>query len=74
MKGREEVTMDGRARFKWVLTPSHDTEPTCPQRVSAGASEQTGTLHARLVAATVETLAEGSNPRLVDTRDTSEAA
>jgi len=58
VEGREEVTMDGKTPLSRALTPFYD-----PQ-----------TLRTRLIAATVELAAEGSNPRLVGTRHVRTAA
>ncbi len=68
MRGREELTMDGKTRITWVLRPSHDAGRTRPQRATTGTGEQAETLRAKLIAATAELAAEGSNPRLGKTR------
>ena len=69
MRGREELTMDGKTRITWVLRPSHEALPTRPQRVTAGISDRHEALRAKLIAATVELAANGSNPRLRQSRD-----
>ena len=68
MRGREEVTMDGKTRITWVLRPSHDVRRTRLQRATTGTGERVESLRAKLIAATVELAAEGSNPRLGKTR------
>ncbi len=73
MKGREELTMDGKTRITWVLRPSHDAPRTRSQRVTAGIGEPREALRAKLIAATVELAADGSNPRLGRSRDASAA-
>jgi len=74
MEGREAVTMEGKTRIKWDLGSSNDAQRTRVERVTAGASDQTEALRVRLIAATVEVLAEGSHPRLGQTRDMRAAA
>ena len=74
MEGREAVTMEGKTRIKWDLGSSNDTQRAGVERVSAGAGAQTEALRARLIAATVEVLAEASHPRLRKTRDMRTAA
>jgi hypothetical protein len=74
MEGSEVGTMDGRILIKWDLEPSHYTLRSRPHRLVAGAGEQVEALRARLIAATVETLAEGSHPRLDGTGNTPVAA
>ncbi len=64
MEGREELTMEGETRLKRALRPPHDAAHSFPRRVAAGPGDQTGTLRARLIAATVEIVAEASHPRL----------
>ncbi len=71
MRGREELTMDGKTRITWVLGPSREALPTRPRRVTAGISDRRETLRAKLIAATVELAAEGSHPRLIESRDAS---
>ena len=73
MRGREEVTMDGKPRITWVLGPTQDAPRTRSQRVTAGIGEPREALRAKLIAATVEFAADGSNPRLGQSRDASEA-
>ncbi len=68
MRGREELTMDGKTRVTWVLRPSQNTQRTRPQRVTTGVGERRDALRAKLIAATVELAANGSNPRLPRTR------
>jgi hypothetical protein len=67
MKGREAVAMHRKTRVTWVLKPSLQTARSRPQRVIADPPEPKEALRARLLAATVELAAEGSNPRLVKT-------
>ncbi len=74
MEGREAVTMEGKTRIRWDLGFSNDTQRAGVERVAAGAGDQTEALRARLIAATVEVLAEGNVPRLVETRDIPTAA
>jgi len=69
MRGREELTMDGKTRITWVLRPSPNTQRTRPQRVTAGIGERREALRAKLIAATVELAAESSSPSLRRTRD-----
>ncbi len=64
MRGREEVTMDGKPRITWVLRPSHDAPPPRPQRVTAGIGRRRDVLRAKLIAAAVELFADGGHPRL----------
>jgi len=64
MKGREELTMDGKTRITWVLRASHDAPRTRPQRVTTGINERREALPTKLIAATVELAADASNPRL----------
>ena len=68
MRGREEVTMDGKPRITWVLGPSQDAPRTRPQRVTAGLGGRREALRAKLIAAAVELAADGSHPRLDTTR------
>ncbi len=68
MKGREELTLDGKTRITWVLRPSYDAPRTRPQRVTAGVGERREALRAKLIAAAVEVFANASNPRLSQTR------
>ncbi len=74
MRGREELTMDGRTRITWVLRPSQNTQRTRLQRVKAGVSESREALRAKLIAAAVELAAEASHPRLTKSRDAHVAA
>jgi hypothetical protein len=69
-----EGTMDGKTAIKRAVAPSHDPRRSRPRGVGAGSSEQAETLRARLITATVELVAEGSDPRLVRTRHTPQAA
>jgi len=69
MRGREELTMDGKPRITWVLGPSQDAPRTRPQRVTAGVGCRRDAVRAKLIAATVEVFASGSHPRLDRTRD-----
>ena len=74
MRGREEVTMDGKPRVTWVLGPPHDAPRTRPQRLTAGVGCRREALRAKLIAAAVELAVDGSHPRLSRTRDTRIAA
>ncbi len=69
-----ESTMDGKTRIKQVPGRSHDPRRPRPRRVGADSSEHTETLRARLITATVQAVAEGSDPRLVRTRHTPQTA
>ena len=70
MEGCKERTTDGRTPVERILAPSHDARRSGARRASAGAGEPTESLRARLVAATVELVAQASGPRLGKTRDT----
>jgi hypothetical protein len=59
--------MDGKTSIELGFGSSHNTLRSRPRRVAAGAGEQIEMLRAGLSSATVETLAEGSNPRLSKT-------
>jgi hypothetical protein len=74
MEGNGVGTMDGETQIRWTVGCSHDTQSRRPRRVAAGSSVQAETLRARLIAATVEVLAEGSHPRLDTTGYTRTAA
>ena len=67
MRGRAEVTMDGKTRITWVLKPSQNTQRIRARRLTVGTPEPSETLQAKLIAATVEFAAEGSSPRLTKT-------
>jgi hypothetical protein len=54
--------MDGETAIERALGSSRDWQR--PRSVAADTGEQAATLRARLVAAIVETLAQGSHPRL----------
>ncbi len=69
MRGREELTMDGKTRITWVLRPSQNTQRTRPQRLATGIGERREALRAKLIAATVEVFADASSPRLRQSRD-----
>ena len=73
MRGREELTMDGKTRINWVLTPSHGAGQTRSQRLTTGTSDRRDALRAKLITAAVELAAGGGNPRLVQSRDASAA-
>jgi hypothetical protein len=64
MEGSEAGTMDGKTPIKRAFGPSDDKRRSRRRRVASNAGEQTETLRARLIAATVEVLAQGSHPRL----------
>ncbi len=64
MEGREELTIGGPARPEQALRDPQDVRHARPQRVSTCASAQAEALRVRLIAATVEHAAEGSDPRL----------
>lgn len=68
MEGQEEVTMDGKTAITWVLGPRREARCIRPQRLAAGLDEPVEALRAKLIAATVELAATGSNPRLIETR------
>ncbi len=70
MEGSRAGIMDGKTQIRWTLGSSHDTQRSRPRRATTGASEQTESLRAKLIAATVEVLAHGSNPRLAETAHT----
>jgi len=72
MAGSEEGTMDGETRIKRMVGPSYGT-PTRPlphcenarrSEEDARGSERSEAQRARLIAATVEAVAEGSVARL----------
>jgi hypothetical protein len=62
--------MDGTTEIRWTLGSSHDTKHSRPRRITAGVGAQADTLHTGLDPATAETLAQGSHPRLGETRYT----
>ncbi len=68
MEGSGVGTRDGTTQITWTVGSSQNTWRSGLRRVAAGAGERTETLRAELIAATVEVLAEGSNPRLSRTR------
>ena len=68
MRGCEVLTADDRTQVTWVVGPSPDALKAPVHRVGAGIGERADTLRARLIAATVELAAEGSNPRLQQSR------
>jgi len=74
MEGSEQGTMDGETQIERAVAVGtfRDAQRLCPRYDGADASEQTEALRAKLIAATVEVLAEGasnpSDPRLVETR------
>jgi hypothetical protein len=74
MEGSGVGTMDGATEIRWTLGCSRDTQSRRLRRVAAGSGEQAEALRARLIAATVEVLADGSSPRLDRTRDARAAA
>jgi hypothetical protein len=73
MAGSEQDTMDGETQIERAVAvgPFHDAQRLRRRCDSAGASDATEALRSRLIAATVEVLAQGagnpSNPRLVET-------
>ncbi len=67
MEGSSVGIMDDKTQIRWTLGSSHDTQRARPRRIATGAGGQTETLRARLIGATVETLAQGSDPRLTKT-------
>jgi len=74
MEGSEEHTMDGESKIERAVAvgPSHDAQRLRPRCERTGAGDATEELRSRLIAATVEVLAQGasdpSNPRLIETR------
>jgi hypothetical protein len=64
MEGNGVGTMDGATEIRWTVGCSQYTKSHRSRRVVAGSGVQAEALRARLIAATVEVLAEGSNPRL----------
>jgi len=71
MEGGAGNTMDGGTQIERtvVLDPLPEAARSQPPCEHGGGSEQLDALRARLLAATVELVAErGSNPRLIETR------
>jgi hypothetical protein len=74
MAGSEQDTMDGESKIERAVAvgPFHDAQRLRRRCERPGAGDGTEALRSRLIAATVEVLAEGagnpSNPRLVETR------
>ncbi len=64
MRGRGQLTMDAKPRVTWVLGPSRDASQTRPQRLTTGVDHRHDALRAKLIAAAVEGVADGSHPRL----------
>jgi hypothetical protein len=73
MAGSEQDTMDGESKSESAVAVGspHDAQRLRRRCDGADASEQSEELRSRLIAATVEVLAEGasnpSDPRLVET-------
>jgi hypothetical protein len=61
VEGSEQATMDGKTAIERALGSPHNARP---RWTPANTDEPTETLRARLIAATVEVLAQGSDPRL----------
>jgi hypothetical protein len=61
VEGSEEGTMDGKTVIERALGSSQNARP---RWTPANIDGPTETLRARLIAATVEVLAQGSHPRL----------
>ncbi len=74
MEGSEVGTMDGETQIRRTLGSSENSRRSGLNGVSVGAGGQIKTLRTRLIAATVEVLAEGSGPRLGGTGNTRTAA
>jgi len=77
MEGGAGNTMDGETHVERavVLDPLPNTQRLQPRCAHTGAGERAEVVRARLIAATVELVAEqGSNPRLAETRYISSAA
>ncbi len=70
MKGQGEVTMDGKTPIKRVVGHPPDAHQTGPGRVGAGVCDLAEALRSRLMAATIEVIAAGSDPRLSESRYT----
>ena len=68
MKGREVLTMDDRTQVNWVLGPSRNAHRTRSKCATTGVGDTAEALRAKLIAAAIEVVAEGSNPRLNETR------
>ena len=68
MRGCEVLTTDDRTRITWVLGPSRDARKAPVRRVGVGIGERAEALRAKLIAATIELAAEGSSPRLRQSR------
>jgi hypothetical protein len=64
VEGSEEGTMDGETEIERALGSSQNAPL---RRAPANIEESTETLRARLIAAVVEVLAQGSDPRLART-------
>jgi hypothetical protein len=70
VKGREVLTMDDRTQVKWVLGPSHSARRARAERVTVRISEPAESLRAKLITAAIDVAAEGSHPRLTESRHT----
>jgi hypothetical protein len=70
MEGSEVGTMDGTTQIRWTLGSSQNTQCVGMNRMVAGAGGQAETLRDKLIAATVEIVAMGSNPRLAGSAHT----
>jgi len=68
VEGHEEVTMDGKTPSKRPLGHPREAQQAGPERVAAGVCDQAETLRRRLIAATIEVIAAGSDPRLSESR------
>jgi hypothetical protein len=64
MEGSKAGTMDGTTQIRWTLGSSQNARRSGQHGVATGADGRIEALRARLIAATVEVVAEGSHPRL----------
>jgi hypothetical protein len=71
MEGSEQATMDGKTAIERALGSPPNARP---RWAPANIDEPSEALRARLIAAVVETLAQGSDPRLARTAHVPAAA
>ncbi len=69
MRGCEALTTDDRTRITWVLGAPRDARKAPIHRAATGIEEGSEALRSRLITATVELASEGSNPRLMKSRN-----
>jgi hypothetical protein len=68
MRGSEVLTTEDSTQVTWVLRAPHNAPRTRLQPATAGISDRNESLRAKLIAASVEVAANGSNPRLQQSR------